>query len=262
MRGARALALGAAAALAISSFAAAVVTQKGDLRVSVDGEMMPKRLPRAGEAPIAVLVGWQISSVDGSPPPKLRDLSIEINRHGRLRTAGLPRCPYGKIQAASTERALANCRSSLVGRGTFTAEVALKGQEESETYETTGALLIFNGESKGKPVLFGQIYSPHPFATSFVIPFDVEKRPKGSYGTRLAATIPKALRSWGNLTKIQMRLSRRYSYKGRRRSFLSASCPTPKGFTEAVFPLARTSFDFLGGPHQSLTVVRRCRVRP
>lgn len=261
MRWSKALVVSASATLALSSIAVAAVTQKGNLRVSVDGQMTPRRLPRKADAPISVLVGWQISSVDGSPPPKLRDLSIEINRHGRLQTAGLPTCPYGKIQPASTQRALANCRSSLVGRGTFTAEVALKGQEESETYEATGTLLFFNGESNGKPVLFGQIYSAYPFATSFVIPFDLGQRVKGSYGTQLSATIPRALRSWGNLTEIQMRLSRRYGYRGRRRSFLSASCPTPTGLTEAVFPLARTSFDFVGGARQSLTVVRSCHVR-
>jgi hypothetical protein len=248
-----------ATAVVCVGVAAGVVNQEDNLRVSVDGRIEPKRLPRQAEAPISVSVTWRISSTDGRPPPKLRELSVEINRYGRFQTAGLPRCPYAKIQPATIRRALANCRSSLVGRGSFTAEIALKGSEQLGAYETTGPLLFFNGESKGRPVLFGHIYSAHPFATSFVIPFGLERRANGPYGAELSAAIPKALRSWGNLTRIQMRLARRYSYQGKPRSFLTASCPAPEGANQAVFPLARTSFSFLGGIEQTLTVIGDCR---
>ncbi len=239
---------------------ASEVVQQENLRVSVEGKLSPKRLPREGTAPISVQVGWQIATADGTPPPKLKGLRIEINREGRFDTTGLPTCPYAKIQPATTQRALANCRAALVGRGSFSAEIALRGQE-GEAYEVGGQLLVFNGEVKGKPVLFGQIYSPRPFATSFVIPFEVEKIKKGAYGTTLNATLPKALRNWGNLTAIQMRLSRRYGYQGKRHSYISAGCPAPKGFGLASFKLARTEFSFNGGVELASTVVGDCRVR-
>lgn len=242
------------------SAAASVVSQEGNLRVSVEGKLSPKRLPREGTAPISVTVGWEIATTDGAPPPKLKTLAVEINRQGRFDTAGLPTCPYAKIQPATTQRALANCKSALVGQGTFSARIALRGQE-GESYEAGGRLLLFNGEKGGKPVLYGQIYSPRPFATSFVITFEVTTISKGTYGTALTASVPRALRSWGDLTGIEMELSRKYGFKGKQRSYISAGCPAPKGFGLASFRLARTSFSFAGGKELASTVVGDCRVR-
>jgi DNA-binding beta-propeller fold protein YncE len=236
------------------------IVQQENLRVAVEGKLSPKRLPREGAAPISVSVGWQIATTDGTSPPKLKGLRIEINREGRFDTTGLPTCPFAKIQPATTQRALANCRSALVGQGSFSAQIALKGQE-GESYEAKGRLLVFNGENKGKPVLFGQIYSARPFATSFVITFEVQRIRKGAYGTALTATLPPALRSWGNLTGIEMSLARKYGFKGKKRSYISAGCPAPKGFGLASFRLARTEFSFTGGRELSSTVVGDCRVR-
>lgn len=241
-----------------ATLAAAEVTQKGTVRLSVSGEMSPSRLPREGAAPISVSVGWQIATTDGTPPPKLKTLKIEINRAGHFDLTGLPTCPYDKIQPATSSRALANCRSALVGRGKFSALVALAGQE---SYVASGQMLVFNGLEGGKPVLLGQIYSATPFSNSFVIVFKLSEIARGRYGNALTATIPPALRAWGSLTEIDMRLSRHFGYEGKQRSFLSAGCPAPKGFTQAVFPLARTSFAFIGGLSQSLTLNRSCKAR-
>ncbi|HXR29760.1 MAG TPA: NHL repeat-containing protein [Solirubrobacterales bacterium] len=248
------------AAPGIPTASTSTITQSENLRVAVNANLSPKRLPRTGAAPIAVAVGWDITTTDGTPPPRLKQLEIQINRHGRFDQTGLPTCPYAKIQPATTQRALANCRSALVGSGSFSAEIALKGQE-GEAYEAAGQLLVFNGEEKGDPVLFGQIYSPRPFATSFVIPFEIEAKKKGTYGTVLSATLPKALRSWGNLTAIEMKLKRTYGFKGKRRSFVSAGCPAPKGTGIASFELAQTRFSFNGGKEIESTVVGDCRVR-
>jgi DNA-binding beta-propeller fold protein YncE len=234
------------------------VAQKGPIRVSVEGALSPRHLPRTGLAPISVSVGWSISTTDESKPPSLKELQVEINRHGQIDTTGLPLCPLAKIQPASSDRALANCRSSLVGQGSFSA---LVGLGEQEGYAAHGRLLVFNGQSHGKPVLFGQIYSSHPFSSSFVIPFAVSPVHSGAYGTMLSAKLPAALRNWGNLTAIKMTLSRRYGYRGTRRSYLSGNCPAPKGFPGAVFPLARTTFAFAGEGSVSSTLTDSCKVR-
>jgi hypothetical protein len=236
----------------------AKIVQRGPLRLTVDGKLSPRTLPRTGVAPIAVSVDWSMTTTDGSAVPKLEKLRLDINRHGRFDFAGLPTCPYDRIQPASSSRALANCRVALVGEGSFTAEIALSGQE---AYATQGRLLVFNGQSHGKPVLLGHIYSAHPFATSFVIVFDMKKLGHGTYGSALSATLPKALASWGNLTGIEMTLSRRYGYRGRRHSFINAGCPAPAGFSKAIFPLARTSFDFGGGERLSSVFTDTCRAR-
>lgn len=251
-------AVAAASARPGAGAGASGIAQKGTLRVTVTGQLSPRSLPRAGAAPIAVSVGGKIATTDQSLPPQLEALRIELNRHGRLDYAGLPTCPYDRIQPASSARALAACRSALVGKGRFSANITLAGQEP---YPTEGRLLVFNGRSHGKPVLFGQIYTPHPFANSFVIVFAVRKLAGGTYGTELHAFLPKALGNWGNLTGLEMTLSRRYSYSGERHSYISAGCPAPAGFTALTFPMARTSFVFGGGQRLTSVFISTCTVR-
>jgi hypothetical protein len=243
-------------ALAVAA-ASASITQEGSLRLALSSKFSPRSLPRSGAAPVAASVDWQVATIDGSAVPVLSELRIEINRHGHFDRTGLPICPYDRIQPASSSRALSACRSALVGKGGFSANVALEGQE---AYDAHGRLLVFNGRRHGKAVLLGQIYSPHPFPTSFVITFAIDELSHGIYGTALHASLPKALASWGNLTGIDMTLSRRYSYRGRRHSFISAGCPAPKGFSKATFPLARASFGFRQAPRLSSTFIGTCRV--
>jgi hypothetical protein len=246
----------ALAILAVAVPAAADVSQKGTLRVSFTGKLSPKRLPRTGTAPIAVSVGGRIGTTDGTPAPQLRTLRIELNRHGRLDRRGLPICRARQIYPASTGRALAACRGALVGRGSFSVDVVLAGQEP---YPTKGRLLVFNGEHEGRPALLGQIYSARPFATSFVIPFAIARAKRGQYGIVLSASLPSALGSWGHVTGLQVRLSRRYAHRGSRHSFLSAGCPAHKGFPGALFPLARTTFGFAGGRKLVSSLTESCK---
>jgi hypothetical protein len=226
--------------------------------LTVSAKLAPKKLPREDRVPVAVTVGWKIGSSDGTEPPTLKKVKIEINSNGVLDPTGLPVCEYSKIQPASTDRALQNCRSSLVGTGTFSARVGLEGQE---SYLAKGRMVVFNSVQGGKPVLYGQIYTGYPFAASFVIVFKVSKSNHGTFGTTLSATLPASLRDWGNLTEVTMRLSRNFGYRGKRHSFLSAACPTPKGFGAAIFRLARTSFGFSDGTKASSTLTETCKAR-
>lgn len=236
----------------------AEISQSGTLRVSFAGKLSPKRLPRRGLAPIAVAVSGRITTTDGTLAPQLRTLRIELNRHGRLDTGGLPICHARQIYPASTKRALAACRSALVGRGSFSVDVVLAGQDP---YPTTGRLLVFNGVHEGRPALLGQIHSAKPFATSFVIPFRISRVRRGSYGISLTASLPAALGNWGHVTGLQLRLSRKYRYRGRGHSLISAGCPAPEGFPGAIFPLARTTLGFAGGRTLVSKLTESCQAR-
>lgn len=235
-----------------------VVTQKGNLRTTVAGKMTPRSLPRTGTAPIAISVSGQISTVDNGVPPQLKELEIEINRHGRIDYAGLPTCSIDQIQPASSDAALRACRTALVGQGKYLGTIALPGLPPTPI---EGRLLVFNGKEHGRQILFGQIYSAEPFTTSFVIRFEISSKRHGQFGTTLTANLARALGSKRTLTGIEMTLSRRYSYHGKTHSYLSAGCPAAKGFPGAVFPLARTSFSFAGGPKLSSTLTLDCKVR-
>jgi len=122
-------------------------------------------------------------------------------------------------------------------------------------------LLIFNGKQKGKPVLFTHIFTANPFFSSFVIPFAISHIAKGAYGTRLSASLPQALGSWGYVDRIKLTLKRKYPYKGRELSYFNAGCPAPQGAKRTVFPLARASFDFAAAISLSVKVEKACAVK-
>jgi hypothetical protein len=256
-RQARAALLAAALCLGLVTLAQAEVTQRGNLRVSVDGELNPTSLPRQGDAPVAVTVGGHITTTDKSVPPQLRRLAIAINRHGRLDPRGLPVCRLAEIQPASTVDALRACRGSRVGEGSFSANVAIPTQAP---FPSRGKVIAFNGRRHGKPVILAHVYGVKPIPTSFTLPFQIE-RSKGTFATTLVASLPQTTGEWGFVTGIEMTLKRQFTYRGKSHDYLSAGCPAPEGFSGAVFPLVKASFEFGGAPSLSSTVVRSCKVR-
>jgi DNA-binding beta-propeller fold protein YncE len=247
------LAARAAAAAAGSSAAASqgasasVVVQRRGVRVSFDGKLTPHALPRHGMGPVGIVVDAKIAATGGGDPPQLRRISIAINRNGQFSPQGLPVCRLDQIQPSTTEGALAACGSSLVGEGQFSANVKLPQQSP---FPSAGKVLAFNGRINGKPAILAHIYGTQPAPTSTVLPF-LLRNGHGTYGTTLEASLPQATGSWGYVTGLRMNLRRRFTYRGKSHSYLSAGCPAPAGFRVAEFPLARTSFAFAG----SLTLV-------
>ncbi len=63
----------------------------------------------------------------------------------------------------------------------------------------------------------------------------------------LSAKIPTLAGGLGSVTEIDLTIGRTYNYRGQRRSFISASCAAPSGFTVGIFPLARGTFFFADG---------------
>lgn len=124
-----ALAVIASALLGAAAIAQADIAQKGHIRVSFQGDLTPKALPRSAQAPVKVSVGAKISSTSAKvPTAQLHTMTIAINRYGVLNTKGLPVCQLNDIQPATTADALAVCRRSLVGEGAFSANVPLSGR--------------------------------------------------------------------------------------------------------------------------------------
>jgi hypothetical protein len=161
------------------------------------------------------------------------------------------------IQPSTTVNALAACGRSLVGEGHFTANVKLP---EQSPFPSAGKVLAFNGRLRGKPAIFAHIYGTQPAPTSTVLPFLIEAA-HGTYGTVLEALLPQATGTWGYVTGLKMTLRRSFSYRGKEHSYLSAGCPAPAGFPAAVFPLARTSFVFAGGPTLVSVLNRSCSAK-
>jgi len=242
--------------LAPTMRAGAEVVQQGGLRIGFDGEFAPQRLPRDVPAPVHVTVGAKIASTDGTPPPRLHSISIAINRAGRFDTGLLPACSIRDIQPSTTARALEACGDSVVGSGSFSAKVLLPRQS---SFPSSGRLIAFNGRYEGRPAILAHVYGTEPIPTSFTLPFAISEG-KSNLGTVLSASLTDVTGKAGYITGLKLNLGRTVGKGKRRKGFINASCPAPKGFTVAVFPFARASFDF-GSRKLSSTIARKCQVR-
>jgi hypothetical protein len=225
-------------------------TQKQGIRVTVDGALKPKRLPRKGTAPVAVSVNGDIKALGGAEAlPQLQRLTIAINSAGHLDVKGIPHCRIGHINPSTNQQALEACRSSLIGEGSFSANVVLP---EQSPFPSKGKLLAFNGTIGRQPAVFAHIYGTDPLPTSYVFAFRITQKPKGTFGTTLETSFPRATGDWGYVTGIELNLDKR---------FLTAGCPAPKGFNKVVFPLMKTSFQFKGGLDLQNILTRSCEAK-
>jgi hypothetical protein len=243
--------------LLIATPASAELIQEGSIRVAVSGDLAPKRLPRHGTAPIEVTIGGHISSTGQGEPPQLKAVSFAFNKAGKLDLGGVPKCRLGRIDPSTSQEALLACGPALVGEGHFSANVRFP---EQSPFPSEGKVLSFNGVLRGKPVIFAHIYGTKPVPTSYVLPLEVH-RAKGSFSTRLDASLPQATGKWGYVTGLDLKLGRTVSSHGKTHSFLSAGCPAPKGFPGALFPLVKTSFNFVGGKTLTTTLTRNCKAK-
>ena len=246
----RAIALLGSALLALgalSSLAQGEVSQKQGVRVTVSGGLAPTKLPRKGSAPVAVSVKGQIQALGGATAlPQLQKLKIAINSAGHIDLRGIPHCRINHINPSTNQEALEACRSSLVGEGSFSANVVLP---EQSPFPSKGKLLAFNGTIGRQPAIFAHIYGTNPLPTSYVFAFRI-KQSKGTYGTILETSFPRATGDWGYVTGIDLRLNKK--------SFITAGCPAPKGLSKVPFPLLRTDFSFAGGLSLTNTLTRTC----
>lgn len=246
------------ASTAITTIAYGGVLPNGALRVSFEASIAPHSLPRERAAPIWVKLGGSIRTSDGSRPPALRELSVAFNRAGRLSVAGLPTCSAAQLQQTTTEAALAACRAALVGHGNFSANVDFPG---APTIPAQGKVLVFNARIHGRPGMLLHLYGSRPVRAAFVLPFTVSHVRHRELGTIFSTRIPELASGLGYITELQLDIGRRYDFQGGRRSFLSASCAAPAGFSVGIFELAEATFSFADGREVKGTIERDCRVR-
>ena len=242
--------------LIVVPLAQAELTERGDLFVRFKGGIAPNALPRTKLAPIAVSVAGTVKTLSGDRPPALRRIRIELNRGGRLDSHGLPACRYSQLVAASPSQALAACRDALVGKGAYDAKTAFP---EQATFRSEGDILAFNAVYEGHSAILAHVYGGEPIPISRIVVFHIRRR-GGTFGTILTGALPDAVNHYGYVTGIALRLFRRFEFRGRQRSYISAACAAPAGFPSAVFPFARASMDFADGRTLSSTLTRSCKV--
>jgi hypothetical protein len=127
-----------------------------------------------------------------------------------------------------------------------------------EPFAVHARLLAFNARVGQKRAVLLHAYTSEP-PLAVVLPFLLHHG-SGRFGTALAAHLP-VLGEWARVARFEMVLSRRYSYRGRRRSYLSAACPVPKRFTAGFFSFARVAYRLADGRQVSAAIARSCRAR-
>jgi hypothetical protein len=196
----------------------------GVVCVGDDGGISPTKLPRRGSAPVTARIEGEVTTRDGSHPPALQDLEADIDRTIAVDAVGLPTCKLSRLKATSSAAARKACGEAIVGSGTAEVEVAFP---EQKPFRSTGPLLLFNGGVHGATTsVFLHAYVDVPAPTAVIVLATVTRIHKGRFGLRLKAHIPVVAGGAGSATAFDIEIGRRYAYKGRKKSFLRASCPT------------------------------------
>jgi len=249
------VALGVLAA-ALAGLAQGERNQRGNLIVSLDGRLSPLKLPRDRQAPVSVRLEGGLTTADGTTLPRVTRVAIGLPAQAAIATRGLPTCSQRRLRNATHAEALSACRRALVGHGRLESDVLLPNQP---SFAIRSRLLAFNGRVGGDRAVILHAFAADP-PTVVVLPFRI--RPgSGRFGTALVADLSPALGPWPRFAHFEVTLSRRYSYRGRSRSYVSASCPVPPRFSAGFFSFARASFTLAGGGRIGTGIARSCRAR-
>jgi hypothetical protein len=230
----------------------------GNVRVSFRGWISPKTLPRSEVAPIALHVAGTVDPIGDHRPASLERVTVEINRHGVVTTRGLPSCPWKKLKAVRSSRAMEICAPALIGSGHFYSHIDIP---EQAPFPANGKVLLFNSTRHGHATVAAHVFGTEPVPTAEVLRMTFSHRRQGNFGPVVTVEMPKIGNEWGYVSGFDLTLKRQYHFRGRPMSVISASCPAPEGIREAPFKAARGIYQLGDGSTVTRTLSGSCRVR-
>ncbi len=152
------------------------------------------------------------------------DKSIQVN------AKGLPVCKEGQLAARSTVAAKKACPDAIVGSGEGEVEVAFP---EQKPFAAKGPIVLFNGGVHGgTTLLLIHTYVDVPAPTAVIVTVKITRIHRGHYGLHTVSQIPAIAGGAGSVTKFKLTIDRTFTYKGKKESYLTASCPTGHYYTE------------------------------
>jgi hypothetical protein len=248
----------AAAAVAValiataSAFAAPEEFQIGNLFLRDNGGISPSTLPRHEQAPITAHIKGQIGTTDGTHPPAIKSVDADFDKTIEIDAKGLPACRKGQLEARTSESAKQACPDAIVGSGDAEVEVAFP---EQPPFSARGPIVAFNGGVHGgTTLLYIHTYVAVPAPTAVVATVKLTRIHRGKYGVHADARIPLIAGGSGSVVKFKMNIGRKYSYKGREKSYLTASCPTGVYYAEG-------KVRFIDGPLLAVSHALPCTPR-
>ncbi len=242
-----AVAVLAAVVAATAAWAGPTVVGPDGNTQSIDVKVRPKKLSKKKLTPATLEVTTLTTSTtdpNGVPSPAIHAV-IDFDKNLRLYTKGLATCNSGKLQNQSTEVAERVCRNAKIGSGH-----ALAYLKAGKVYEVPQTVTAFNGVPKGgKPTIILHTYGTTPLQVSLVLEGTVSNHNKEGYGPRLDLNIPLIAGGTGALKEFNVKIDKKWRFKGVKRSFISAKCPNSKKLK------GRGTFTFLDG--ESLTALSK-----
>lgn len=232
--------------------AASVRVLAGNLVVDLGAGIAPKKLPRGHRAPIKAWGFSRLATRDRSTPPTLKSFTAEFDNSVRVETRRLPKCSLRKLRDTTTRQARRQCPGAIVGTGHARAIVDFPDQAP---IPAGSPLTVFNGPKiKGSPSAIIHAYLTVPVPTAYVFPVRIQRIHKGAYGIRATATIPRIAGGFGSPVFGSLKFDRRWYIRGRKLSYLYASCP--RGRLQA-----RVETSFRDGTVLHGAIVNPCQVR-
>jgi hypothetical protein len=247
------MALAALVAVSVAGIATAgnkpVTVRAGNLELTVNGGFSPTTLSKTKLTPISFNASGKIKTLDGTHPPAVKEVLVEADKNSGVFVKGFPTCTSGKLQSQDTAHAEAICKSAIIGKGTTSVEIAFP---EQKPIPVTSKLLVFNGGEKGGVTTYYiHAYITVPTPAAIVTTVKIKKIHKGRYGYLAVATVPKIAGGSGSVTSFSLTINKKYTYKGKKVSVLSAKCPDGK-------LQAQATAIFSDGTKASAGIVRTC----
>ena len=228
--GSAVVAVGIALVVGTTALAKPHVVRAGSLFIRDNGGIVPNKLPRHTQTPISAWIDAEIGTSDGSHPPAVETLDVDFDKSIQVNAKGLPVCKEHQLVARSTVAAKKACPDAIVGSGSAAVEVAFP---EQAPFGAKGPIVLFNGGVRGgTTLLFVHTYVSVPAPTAVVVRVELTRINRGRYGLHAFAEVPRVAGGAGSATGFEIEIDRKFTYKGKGRSYLTASCPTGTYYTE------------------------------
>lgn len=218
------IAIGALASLWVSSASGVVVyIPITNVQIFVGPWVIPKRLPRVEAAPIALSLDGRIKTRNGSQPPALQELVLDLDRHISIDARGIPVCKRSQRDLRFPVLK-SQCKDAIVGKGKLGLQIQFP---EQPPVSSESELIVVNGgrRTTGEATLYAVANLTQPITTSLVMTIEITKRPEGN---RMVIKVPALANGAGSLTFLRANLRKRFARNGKAVDFLTGRCPDGK----------------------------------
>lgn len=252
------VAMAVGVAVAVAGVAAAV---QSPTLVGADGNTQsiavkysPQKLSKKVAEPVTLEVKTatdNATTANGVPVPAVRAI-VDFPKGLKIFSKGYPTCDPAVLQNTSTEKAIEECKRAILGSGQGSADLVVG----ERVFPVVTGIAAFNGIPQGgKPVILLHNYSATPIQTTLVLTGVVKNLNQGPYGSRLDVEIPPIAGGQGALTGFGVKIFKTFRYKGKKRSYVSMTCPSKKWRT-------RGQFVFRDGESLTPEVTQKCVQKP